>query len=111
MAEIPRLFGVSLGKKVLVAFHHEGQLFDVNFSKFLDAGEEETCIEESSAEIRWNIQARKGDKKIVIDFHAPKSRMMCIRYENPQGEVNHRHLWNTGFAEGTVDIYQKQANA
>jgi hypothetical protein len=106
----PRLFGVSLGEKALVAFHHGGELFDVNFSKLFRAGEEDIKIEESSSEIRWKIQARNGRKKIVIDFSAQKSKMMLIRYENPQGEVNHQHLWNTGFAQGTVDIYSKESN-
>ena len=106
----PRVFGVSLGEKVLVAFHHEGELFDVNFSKLFRAGDEQAQVEESASAIRWKIQAQNGGRKIVVDFSAPKSKMMLIRYENPQGEVNHRQLWNTGFAEGTVDILAKGSN-
>jgi hypothetical protein len=106
----PRLFGLSLGERALVVFHHEGELFEVNFSKLVHAGEEEVKIEESASDIRWKIQARNGRRKIVVDFSAPKSKMMLIRYENPKGEVNHRHLWNTGFAQGTVEIYSLGSN-
>ncbi len=101
----PRAFGIPLGRKVLIAFFHEGELFEWNFTEELQ--KQDVRVTETEDELRWSIEAADLTHRIVIDFANPKSKMLHIDYENPRGERNHRRLWNGGHAAGTVKLYRR----
>lgn len=101
----PIAFGISLGKKVLVAFYHEGELFEWNFTKELQ--KQTASVTETATSLRWQIEAADLSNRIVVDFSAPKSRSQLIDYENPAGKKNHKKLWNTGWASGTIKLYKR----
>eukprot|EP00659_Diplonema_papillatum_P020794 gene20794-32046_t len=101
----PRVFGVSLGRQLLIAFYHEGELYEWNFTKELVTQTFE--VTETVDKLRWQVASEDLRNRIVIDFSAPKSRCLLIDYENPAGEKNHNALWNTGWAAGTVTLYKR----
>ena len=51
----PVAFGISLGRKVLVAFYHEGELYEWNFTKELQRQRAE--VTETATHLRWEIEA------------------------------------------------------
>ncbi|KXS17362.1 hypothetical protein M427DRAFT_144352 [Gonapodya prolifera JEL478] len=101
----PIAAGIDLGEKVLVAFWYEGTFYEYNFAK-LNAGVTFN-VTETATDIRWSITAINVNSKVVIDFSAPKATMIKIRYESPDtGTIKHKNLWNTGFAQGTIQLYK-----
>lgn len=103
----PEAFGIPLGKKVLVAFYHENELYEYNFSKLWEFSTQKFDVTMTDTHIYWDIEAKDPDSKIEITFSNPKSKMLKINYENPRGEWNHKNLWNGGHAEGTVKLYKR----
>lgn len=82
----PVAFGVSLPRRLLVAFYHEGELYEWNFSKF------------------WKGSRQRFDCPVLAD-------MLNVNYENPDGEKLHNSLWNGGHASGTVKLWRKERGA
>jgi len=101
----PVAFGIPLGRKVLIAFYHEGKLYEWNFTKELLT--QTAKVTETSTSLRWQVEAADFGNRIVVDFSAPKSKSLKVDYENPRGQKNHNNLWNTGWAAGTVKLYQR----
>lgn len=106
----PIVFGRRLQRKLIIGFFLEGKLYDFNFSKFWTRpGQHFTCLDVGDA-VSWEIEAWNRSARIEISFTCPKSEMLLMNYENPDGEHNHRTLWNGGNARGTVRLFAKQAN-
>jgi tocopherol cyclase len=103
----PEAFGIPLGKKVLVAFYYENELYEYNFSKLWEYSTQKFEVTETDTHLKWDIEAKDESSKLVISFSNPKSKMLKVNYENPKGEWNHKNLWNGGHAEGTVKLYKK----
>jgi tocopherol cyclase len=103
----PIVFGRRLRRKLIIGFFLEGKLFDFNFSKFWTRpGQRFECRTEGDF-VTWNIQAWTRKARIEIQFACPKDEMLFMNYENPNGERNHRQLWNGGNARGTVRIFSR----
>lgn len=103
----PVLFGLSLPRRLLVAFYHEGRLYDFNWSKFwLCPGQQFYCVEETDV-IVWKIKAWIHSALIDLSFTCPKDKMLLIKYENPDGELRHKRLWNGGHAFGVAKLYRR----
>ncbi|KAJ3341710.1 hypothetical protein HDU93_004344 [Gonapodya sp. JEL0774] len=102
----PIVAGIPLGLQILVAFWYEGTLYEYNFSKLNSIVTPN--ITETSTMLYWNLVASGLTSKVVINFSAPKSTSLKIRYESPgDGLIKHKNLWNTGFAKGTIELYSK----
>lgn len=101
----PVVFGFGLDKTVLVAFHHQGTLYEWNLTKELVRQDAE--FTETSTSLEWRIEASDLGHRIRIEFAAPRSKAQKIDYENPRGQKQHENLWNTGFAAGTVELYER----
>jgi len=104
----PKIAGISLGDKALMAFYLQGKLYEFNFTKLLDTETLAWTVNETSTDIKWHVEAINWDYKFVIDFSNPKNKMLQVKYENPRGQVNHQNLWNGGHATGTVKMYKRK---
>ncbi|MBW4434902.1 MAG: hypothetical protein KME28_25110 [Pelatocladus maniniholoensis HA4357-MV3] len=104
------LFGVPLQSTVVVAFYHEGQLYEFSFSKIWLSPRQRFDIKVTEKEVIWNIVAWNVKAKIEIYFTCPKKTMQFINYENPDGEKKHKELWNGNYASGTVKLYRRAGN-
>ena len=104
----PVLFGLHLPRRLLVALHHDGQLYEVNFSKLWTLPRQRMDCGEDGDLVRWRVDAASRRCRIVVEFSCPKSHMQLFRYENPDGCVPHRRLWNGGWASGTVHLYARR---
>ncbi|MDP2792308.1 MAG: tocopherol cyclase family protein [Rectinemataceae bacterium] len=103
----PVVFGVSLPRRLLVAFYHEGELHEFNFSKFWTGSTQRFDCPVTDEKVEWNIDAWTRKAKIEIRFSCPRSTMLNVNYENPDGDKRHNALWNGGFASGYVKLSRK----
>ncbi len=103
----PVLFGRSLPRRLLVIFYHEGERYEFNFSKLHTHPRQHFDCRIGDQEIRWIISAQTLTSRIEIDFVCARETMIRVNYENPAGERNHLHLWNGGYAQGTVKLYRR----
>ncbi len=107
----PVFFGMNLPRRLLVAFYHEGQLYEFNFSKvWLNPKQRFVCKTTDKKGI-WDITAWNKNAKIEISFSCPRDYMQLFNYENPDGEKKHNQLWNGHHASGTVKLYRKSGGA
>jgi len=104
----PVLFGLRLPRKLLIAFYHEGELYEFNFSKIHTRPRQQFNATIADDRIRWEILATTRKARIEIDFSCPRSHMLQVNYENPAGEKNHTQLWNGGHASGVVNLYRRE---
>ncbi|KAI8800071.1 hypothetical protein BJ742DRAFT_843039 [Cladochytrium replicatum] len=112
----PSLFDglIQLPRQLLIAFYHEGQLYEFNFSKFwelsvVDFDVDVNAVSDGEKVVRWVINAKNRLKgtRIEIDFVCPKDTMININYESPSDGVRrHTNLWNGGYSSGTVRLYK-----
>lgn len=103
----PVVFGISLPRRLLIAFYHEGELYEFNFSKVWTNPHQVFDCPVSPEKVEWNITAWNNKGKIEIHFSCPRETMLNVNYENPDGLKRHNQLWNGGFAHGSVTLYCK----
>ncbi|MFC2078468.1 tocopherol cyclase family protein [Candidatus Bipolaricaulota bacterium] len=104
----PVLFGFRLPRKLLIAFYHEGELYEFNFSKLHTQPWQQFNVTLDDTAMRWEIIATTRRAKIEIDFSCPRDHMLLVNYENPAGRKNHDQLWNGGHASGIVNLYHRR---
>ncbi|MDC7127178.1 MAG: tocopherol cyclase family protein [Spirochaetales bacterium] len=102
----PRVAGIDLGEKILVAFRYEGKLYEFNFTHLFFQKQIWSCNVESDT-VFWNVDVFNKTHHLKVRFSAPRKLMVLVKYENPDGKVNHKELWNGGHASGFVELYSK----
>ena len=45
---------------------------------------------------------------MITDITCPKSEMLRIRYEAPDGQMRHTRLWNGGTGTGRVQLFARE---
>ena len=82
-----------------------GREFEFNFSKpalftqtRFDCGETET-------EIRWHVSQTSAYGKMETRISCPKSEMLFMNYEAPDGSMPLKRLWNGGTGKGRIKLY------
>lgn len=100
-------FGIPLPRALIIAFYHEGKLYDFSFSSFWLFPYQQFDFQVTEDEVRWEITASTLLAKIEISFACPKQTMQRFNYEDPDGNRKHQQLWNGGYASGTVKLYRR----
>ncbi|KXS14510.1 hypothetical protein M427DRAFT_145941 [Gonapodya prolifera JEL478] len=97
--------GIDLGQQILTSFWYEGTQYEYNFAK-LNSGVTFN-VTETATDIKWSLTGINQKSKIVVNFSAPKTATIKIKYESPKdGLIKYPNLWNTGFAQGTIELYK-----
>jgi len=104
----PVVFGISLPRRLLVAFRLESELYEFNFSKFWTGSKQRFDCPVTDEKVEWNIEAWTRKAKVEIRFSCPRPTMLNVNYENPDGDKRHNALWNGGFASGSLALYERQ---
>lgn len=104
----PRIWGIPLGRRILVALYIEGCLYEFNFSKFWRRNHQTYSCRTEAGVLYWDIEAESGGYRVEIRFLCPLSEMLKVNYENPRGEKHHQNLWNGGHATGVLKLYRKK---
>ena len=103
----PRVAGMSLGEKILVAFGYRGQLYEFNFTRLLFQRQEWHCRIENDY-VFWEVDVSNRTHRLTSFFSCPVESMILVNYENPAGVKNHTQLWNGGHASGTVRLTERR---
>lgn len=103
----PKVLGISLGRKLMIAFNYEGHLYEYNFSKFWKKSKTSYQVIENSHQVIWKIRGENSYSKILMRFTCEKEDMIHVNYESPRGVKDYDKLFNGGTAKGVIKIYEK----
>ncbi|MBQ0070327.1 MAG: hypothetical protein KBS81_00480, partial [Spirochaetales bacterium] len=96
----PKVFGISLNRKLLGVFYYEGKEYDYNFSHFWKGVHTVFSFEEEEDSVHWHIQQENWKSRMITDIHCRKEDMLFVNYEAPDGKKRHNKLWNGGNGTG-----------
>lgn len=102
----PKVWCLSLNRKLLSAFWYEGKPYEFNFSKFWTFTRTKFSAHETQDSIVWHVEQKTWRNRMVTDITCKKEDMLLINYEAPTGEKRHQRLWNGGNGVGTVSLYR-----
>jgi len=104
----PKIYFVSLDRKLLSAFWYEGQPFEFNFSKFWTLTRTRFDFHETDEEVFWYVRQETTEAVMETEIRCRKEDMLLVNYEAPDGTKRHNRLWNGGNGTGTIRLYEKQ---
>ena len=104
----PKVFGISLNRKLLGQFYYEGKDYEFNFSKFWTGSRTFFTCRETDTQVLWNVVQTTRKAKMEVEIACNKDEMLKINYESPDGYKRHTRLWNCGNGFGTVRLYGRK---
>lgn len=104
----PKIFGMSIPRKVLMVLHYEGKDYDFNFSKFWKRSKVHFNFIQKPQMNHWIVTGYNKEIEISIEIVCPTEEMLFIRYESPDGMMRHHSLWNGGTGYGTILVYDRR---
>lgn len=103
----PKVFGISLSRKLLGCFIYEGARYEYNFSKFWTKSHIKFTFSEADyCKNRWRLKAQNKNSVLELEMECLKDEMLFINYESPDGMKRHNRLWNGGTGYGRLKLYQ-----
>jgi hypothetical protein len=102
----PKAFGLSLPRRLLMDFFYEGTDYEFNFAKFWTRTKTTFDAGERDGEIYWNITTRNRTAEMEVRCVCPKSEMLLVNYEAPNGKKLHNRLWNGGTGTGEIALWR-----
>ena len=104
----PKVFGISLDRKLLGCMYYEGQEMEFNFSKFWTGSKTEFESKEEDGLIKWFV--KQETKKYIMETNVTCKieDMLLVNYEDPMGMKRHNHLYNGGNGIGEIKLYKKK---
>lgn len=106
----PKIFGISLGRRLLGGLYYEGRMYNYNFSHFWTRSKVSYRFKEGKTVNVWKIKAENKDSLLELVLKCPAKEMLFINYEAPNGKKLHNHLWNGGTGRGEILLYHKKGN-
>lgn len=106
----PKVFGISLGRRLLGGLYYEGRMYNYNFSHFWIRSKISFRFKEGKTDHVWKIKAENKDSLLELVLKCPAKEMLFINYEAPNGKKLHNHLWNGGTGRGIILLYHKEGN-
>jgi len=103
----PRVFGISLGRRLLGAFCYEGEEFEFNFTKFWTQTHTGFESIEMPDRIIWRVKQETKNAVMLTEVSCKKKDMLLVNYESPDGKMRHKRLWNGGTGTGRIRLYRK----
>lgn len=107
----PRILGVGLPNTVLAYFAYEGQGYDFNFSKPWQGASVRFTFSEEAEHNVWHVVAESRTAILEVDIACPRTDMLLVRYQAPDGSRRHTRLWNGGTGRGELRLYQRDGAA
>ena len=104
----PVVKGVALDRKLLGCMNYEGKPYEFNFSKFWTGSTTKFDCWETDDALFWHVEQQTFKARLVTDVTCPKSEMLLVNYESPDGAKRHNRLWNGGTGVGRVQLFEKR---
>ena len=106
----PKLAGISLGRQLLSAFYYEGREFEFNFSKPALFTQTRFDCAETDEEVKWRVAQTSAYGKLEARISCPKSEMLLMNYEAPDGSMPLKRLWNGGTGKGRLKLWGRDTD-
>lgn len=103
----PKIYMVSLKRKLLGAFYYRGEEYEYNFSKFWDKVHTRFRFYETDEAAYWYVAQENLDSVMITKVKCQKKDMIYINYESPDGMKRHNKLLNGGTGIGRIKLYKK----
>ncbi|MCR5187766.1 MAG: hypothetical protein K6C97_02435, partial [Treponema sp.] len=84
-----------------------GKSYEFNFSKFWTFCRTKFDCKETEDKIIWYVRQETTKAIMETQMECPKSEMLLVNYESPDGEKRHTRLWNGGTGYGIIKLYKK----
>lgn len=107
----PVVLGHALDRKLLGCINYEGTAHEFNFSKFWTGSTTEFDCWETEDALYWHVDQQTRTARMITDVTCPKSEMLLVNYESPDGAKRHNRLWNGGTGIGRVQLFEKRGGA
>lgn len=107
----PKVFGIALERKLLGQLVYKGKPFEFNFSKPWTGSATRFNAYETDREVVWHVEQETLLSALVTDIRCPKSDMLLVNYEAPDGAKRHNRLWNGGTGTGRLQLFDKRGSA
>lgn len=103
----PVVFGIPLKNRLLGKFRVEGKDYEFNFSKFWTFAQTKFRCKVTEKDVIWHIRLANRDSALEIKAVCPKTEMLKIRYQAPDGSHPFNELWNGGTGRATLKLYKR----
>ncbi len=103
----PKVFGLSLKRRLLVFLWYQGQKIEFNFSKFWIKSKVTFSFVEGEELLHWTVSAQNKKYLLDIDGYCNRNETLFVNYESPLGKKNFDRLWNGGTGFGELKLFQK----
>ena len=107
----PVVLGHALDRKLLGCINYEGTAHEFNFSKFWTGSTTAFDCWETEDALYWHVDQQTRTARMITDVTCPKSEMLLVNYESPDGAKRHNRLWNGGTGIGRVQLFEKRGGA
>ena len=104
----PVVFGVALDRKLLGCINYEGTCYEFNFSKAWTGSRTAFDCWETDDALFWHVDQSTRTAHLITDITCPKSEMLLVNYEAPDGSKRHNRLWNGGTGYGHLQLFARQ---
>ena len=104
----PKVFGISLDRKLLGGMYYEGLEMEFNFSKFWTGSKTEFNCGIEDGYMKWHIIQETKKYIMETDIKCDLKEMLLVNYEDPNGLKKHNHLYNGGTGTGRILLYKKK---
>ena len=107
----PVVLGHALDRKLLGCINYEGTAHEFNFSKIWTGSTTAFDCWETEDALYWHVDQQTRTARMITDVTCPKSEMLLVNYESPDGAKRHNRLWNGGTGIGRVQLFEKRGGA
>jgi len=104
----PKVYGLSLGRKLLGCMCYEGRMHEFNFSKFWTGSRVAFKFDEGAVTNVWEVEAENRNARMELRLECPKDEMLLVNYEAPNGKKSHNRLWNGGTGRGEIKLLSRR---
>jgi len=101
---IPVIFNVKFFETLIIIFYHNNNKYEFNFSKFWQIMNQKINIYKDDKYIYYNINATNSKANLKINFKCDIKKMFLVNYQEFDGLVSHKELYNGHHAFGTITI-------
>lgn len=107
----PKVFGISLDRKLLGGMYYEGKCMEFNFSKFWTGSKTEFNCGIEDGKMKWHVIQQTRKYIMETDVSCDISDMLLVNYEDPLGMKKHNNLYNGGTGVGRILLYKKKGKS